>query len=328
MSKISIVVPIYNVEKYIDRCVDSLLEQNYHNYEVIFVDDGSKDGSIDRVKKKIRNRVNFKIITKENGGLSSARNYGLRFAEGEFVTFVDSDDYLDNNFLEKMIDTIGDANICCCGYQEVTEDEKFIRSVGNNFEKKSDEIIYNNIIEAINFIPNAWGKIYRREIFGKLNYPESMLFEDYAIAYKVFYKEKVRFLEEPLYFYRIRSGSIMRDFNKNIISHKFLILEEINDFLKKNKIKKNYQESYINSYLYHGLFVTSCVIINQNANGALKYINELLQVSDGKIFNISNIMKSRSLPKKVKLYLLILRKAPRLAILLKKTQNRIGGDHG
>lgn len=328
MKKISVVVPVYNVESYIEECVESLIKQDFDDYEVIFVDDGSKDNSVNKIKLKIEGYADFRIVTKANGGLSSARNFGLQYAEGEFVTFVDSDDYLDHGFLKKMLSAIGDANICCCGYTEVTDAGQFIRAVNNNFDKTSDSIIYGNVIESINFIPNAWGKIYRREIFSKLHYPEGMLFEDFAIAYKVFYQEKVKFVDEPLYYYRIRKGSIMRDFNENIIEHKFIILNNIKNFLEKNNSLALYQDSYKNGYLFHGIFVTSCIIINQKSAGGLKHIDKLRLMADGKIFRASNIIKSNSLDSKVKLYLLLLKISPRLALLLKLTQNKIGKKNG
>jgi len=328
MKKISIVVPVYNVEKYIEECVDSLLNQNYQDFEVIFVDDGSKDNSVDKIRSKIEGNADFRIVTKENGGLSSARNFGLTFAQGEFVTFLDSDDFLDKNYLSMMLEAIGDANICCCGYREITDSGQFIRDVGNNFDKSTDSNIYANVVESINFIPNAWGKIYRRDIFNKLQYPEGMLFEDFAIVYKVFYQEKVKFIDYPLYFYRIRNGSIMRDFNENIIDHKFVILKQLYEFLTANQVTEIYREAYINSYLYHGLFVTSCVIINQRATDTLKCITKVTTFADEKIFTLSNIVKSKSLGNKIKLYLLLLKISPRLALLLKSTQNKIGNRNG
>ena len=122
MKKISIIIPVYNVEKYIEECITSLLSQSYHNYEIIIVNDDTQDASIDKIRHLIDCNSNIKLVEKENGGLSSARNFGLKYATGEFITFVDSDDFIDKDFLKLMISAIGDADICSCGYKEGNEE--------------------------------------------------------------------------------------------------------------------------------------------------------------------------------------------------------------
>ncbi|HBX6124480.1 TPA: glycosyltransferase, partial [Klebsiella pneumoniae] len=222
MKKISIIIPVYNVEKYIEECITSLLSQSYHNYEIIIVNDDTQDASIDKIRHLIDCNSNIKLVEKENGGLSSARNFGLKYATGEFISFVDSDDFIDKDFLKLMISAIGDADICSCGYKEVNEEGQFIRQRNNVFFATDD--LFGKAIECINIIPNAWGKVYRKELFNDIKYPEGMLFEDYAVLYQLSYGKKIVFQDNALYNYRIRSGSIMRDFNNNIIDHKFIIL--------------------------------------------------------------------------------------------------------
>ncbi|HCC6057005.1 TPA: glycosyltransferase family 2 protein, partial [Klebsiella pneumoniae] len=153
MKKISIIIPVYNVEKYIEECITSLLSQSYHNYEIIIVNDDTQDASIDKIRHLIDCNSNIKLVEKENGGLSSARNFGLKYATGEFISFVDSDDFIDKDFLKLMISAIGDADICSCGYKEVNEEGQFIRQRNNVFFATDD--LFGKAIECINIIPNA-----------------------------------------------------------------------------------------------------------------------------------------------------------------------------
>lgn len=328
MSEITVIVPVYNVEDYIEDCIRSLMKQTYKDYEVLLVDDGSKDNSVGIIKNLIVDDERFKILHKENGGLSSARNHGLKFVKSDFVTFVDSDDFLADDFLYKMLEGIGENKICCCNYSEVTENGKFIRDVKNELSNKSVSETYGDVIEAIKFIPNAWGKVYRKSIFDKLNYPEGMLFEDFAIAYKVFFQEGISFVNESLYSYRIRKGSIMREFNDKVITHKFKILNDMKMFLQSKNLFNFYEINYNNSYIFHGVFVTSCMIINQTSTLSYKYLKELLKNTNGSIFSLTNILTSKTIPRNIKLYLTLLKIFPLSALLLKLLQNKLGETNG
>ena len=328
MSMISVVVPVYNVSKYISDCVESLLSQTYKDFEVIFVDDGSLDNSVEIIKEKIKELSNFRVVSKVNGGLSSARNYGLKYVQSEFVTFLDSDDYLNADYLSKMIQSIDDFDICCCGYNEISENNDFIRTVFNELSWEDSSDIYGDVIEAIKFIPNAWGKLYRKNVFDKLNYPEGMLFEDFAIAYKLFFNERVKFINEPLYNYRIREGSIMRAFNNNIINHKIMILKEMKCFLKNKDIYEKYERNYINSFIFHGIFVTSCVIINQSPDGVVSLLKKLKIADHEKNFTFSNLMRCKTMKFEIIIFLILIKISPSLAFSLKRIKNGIGKLHG
>ncbi|WKX27168.1 glycosyltransferase family 2 protein [Tatumella ptyseos] len=316
--KVSVIVPVYNVESYVEDCIDSLINQDFDSYEVIIVDDGSQDQSINLISRMIQRNDNFKIVKKVNGGLSSARNYGMNYIKGEFFTFVDSDDILDVNFLKRTYNSIGDADLCCTGYNEISESGNYIKTTINNFDIDKQ---YENIVEAIDFIPNAWGKLYKKSSFIEIKYPEGMLFEDFAISYEVFFNKKIIFLDDPLYNYRIRAGSIMREFNDKVISHKMLILERMKKFLIRNKIFNKYKFNYIDSYNFHGVFVTSCMIMNQRPENAYNIIRAFKKSLDKKNFNIKNILLSKKLKLNVKVFLIILSFSCRGAFLLKNAQH-------
>lgn len=318
MNSVTIVVPVYNVEKYISDCIDSILRQSYKNFEVIFVDDGSKDESLNIIKSKILGFENCRVVVKDNGGLSSARNYGMKFVTTEFVTFLDSDDCLHENFLHEMMNSIGDADICCCGYNEVTEDGGFIRVRKNSVPNNPKEDMYSKVIEAIDFIPNAWGKLYKSDVYHRLIYPEGLLFEDYAICYKLFYNVNIKVIEGCMYDYRIRNGSIMRNFNANIIGHKLQILDSMKTFLESEGVYNKYKKNYINTVIFHGLFVTACIIINQSTVGSVRLLNDINAEATSKGASIINVILSRAISKKTKFFILLLKVSPALAIKLKK----------
>lgn len=321
--KVSVIVPVYNVESFIAECIGSILVQTHSIFELIIVNDGSKDNSISNIIELVKNDSRVIIVDKTNGGLSSARNHGLNYVSGDYITFVDSDDYLHPDFLKEMLNSIGNADICSCSYNETTENGHYLRTVHNNLTHQFDGDAFSLAIESIDLIPNAWGKLYKKDIFSEISYPENLLFEDYAIAYKIFYQRKATFIDRGLYNYRIRNGSIMRTLNENIITHKFKILDELYSFLKEKKIYSLYYKSFINAYIYHGVFVTSCIVINQSDYHDVKKLERFIKKNvDNKIYSIPNLIKSGSIKLDIKVFLLLLKVSPRIAFFLKKMKSK------
>ena len=211
MPKLSIIVPVYNVEKYLCKCIDSILNQTFKDFELILVDDGSQDrcGFIcdDYAKKDCR----VKVIHKINGGLSSARNAGLDISKGEYIGFVDSDDFIERDMYESLIKAIekSEAKIAITGIQTITNNK-----VERTFYTEEEKILSS--YEALRLIlygkisVSVWNKIYHNEIFKKLRFPEGKIHEDTFIVTDI-YKDnfKVIFLNNEKYNYIIRDGSIM-----------------------------------------------------------------------------------------------------------------------
>lgn len=217
---ISIVVPIYNVEEYLPICIERIIEQSYKNLELILVDDGSPDQcpSICEKYKNIDSRI--RVLHKKNGGLSDARNAGLKIAKGKWITFIDSDDYIGFDFIKELHRAAlqNEADISICDYSSVYNNsgQEKIRS----FEKKFNNIeclknMYHPEIHGMEFV--AWGKLYRMRLFSdfQIEYPVGKLHEDMFITYKLIYlAAKIVFSNYVGYFYRIRKDSIMTsDFN-------------------------------------------------------------------------------------------------------------------
>lgn len=207
---ISVVIPVYNVEHYVKQCVDSVLCQTYSNLEVFLVDDGSTDKS-KYICDDYRNDIRVKVIHQENKGLSGARNTAIQCSTGKYIMFVDSDDYLATGCIESLYSSLieNEAEISCCGFIKVNDNgdildnEKYNNTVINRFEAQKE------LLTSKNSLTTAWGKIYKRELFDSIRYPEGRINEDVYTTYLVFDKvNKISFIDEMLYFYRENCNSI------------------------------------------------------------------------------------------------------------------------
>lgn len=169
----SIIVPVYNVEKYLDKCLASILRQTFKNFECIIIDDGSPDNSNAIIDKYVKLDQCFKVIHQKNMGLSAARNAGLDIAKGEYVVFVDSDDYIADDYLEKFALKIADtdADIVICGFIEAYKDyEK-----NKVFAAESTEVIKQNILADV-WPSYVWNKCYKKDLFTNIRFPVGKIF--------------------------------------------------------------------------------------------------------------------------------------------------------
>lgn len=214
---ISVIVPVYNVERYLHECVDSILAQTYISLEIILIDDGSSDSSgeiCDDYAKK-DNRVI--VIHKENGGLSSARNAGIDVVGGEYVTFIDSDDYIEKDMIFVLYNNLikYDANISVCSYYAsyVTSNEALIDT--NEILVLNKEQAIEQCLKGEALTVSACFKLYEKYIFDKIRYPVGKYCEDAFVIVDVLSRaEKVVVETTPKYYYRQRKGSIMHNFKR------------------------------------------------------------------------------------------------------------------
>ncbi len=209
---VSVVVPVYNTEKYIRECIDSIIEQDYSYFEIILVDDGSTDNSGKLCDEYANSFDNVSVLHKENGGLSSARNAGIDAARGDLITFIDSDDfYLVKDVIRKLVKIIDryDIDIACCNY---TSDRNAVYSDS----RRHSEISFYKKEEAISRLFDDYGircfscnKLFKKQIFNNIRFPEGKFFEDIITMYHVMENVKsLAFYDEKMYFYRKRCNSI------------------------------------------------------------------------------------------------------------------------
>lgn len=255
---ISVVVPVYNVEKYLKKCLDSIIGQTYKNLEIILVDDGSTDesGAICDVYKEKDSRI--RVVHQKNQGLSGARNTGINIANGELLGFVDSDDYITENMYERLLEVLlkNDADICICDCECIMEAGEEI--IHQEYPKLEAEAL--NKEQALQRLDGfsypywkyvtAWNKLYRKHLFDELRYPVGKKNEDEFIAHILISKaERLAVISEPLYMYVQRADSIMGGSQKKKhIDAVYALKERCNFFLERNN-KQLYKAALRMAYL-------------------------------------------------------------------------------
>lgn len=244
-AKVSVIVPVYNVEKYVVKCISSLVNQTLKDIEIIVVNDGTKDDSIKLIKQNF-NDDRIKIFNKENGGLASARNYGIKKASADYLFFVDSDDFIDENCLLDMYNTIikDKCNLVICDYYKYYEngEKEFISTIP--FYDKYDSKC------SVVSMPGAVCKLFNKKIFDKYNI-EFLLdhyFEDNAIMpFACAVAGKFSYIQKPYYYYLQRQGSIL---NQNVYNKKWEDIYDSLDNLYDSFKRYNLIEEYYNELEY------------------------------------------------------------------------------
>ncbi len=230
--KVSVIIPVYNVEEYIEKCLDSVVNQTLKEIEIIVVNDGTKDNSMKKIEKYFSDS-RIKIINKQNGGLSSARNAGLEIAKGEYISFIDSDDFIEEKMLEELYNESENADI-------VFSNNLNYNMLDNKFSKEEREFFFDKMINKGSYIcmyssAVVWNKIYKRDFLEKnnLRFIEGIIHEDDIFTIKShFLAEKVKYVKKFHYYYRInRKDSIMNNKvkNKHLENYK-VIYEQLKEF--------------------------------------------------------------------------------------------------
>lgn len=323
MKKVSIIVPIYNVEKYLRKCLDSLVNQTYQNVEILCINDGSKDNSqliIDEYENKYPNIHGY---IKENGGLSDARNYGIDKASGEYLMFVDSDDYLRNDAIELLMKKADKENsdIVVCDLDYVYEDGTIKKAYQYEFESGSPKE-NNDLI----FITNsACDKLFKKDLFDDYRFPKGMWYEDLASIPTILSKaNKISKLDEELYMYFQRQGSIVHKRDDRIFDiYKAInkVKEEILSF-KEYQGKQNIIDKFNDYYIIHGADLTTLRISNFDSkrNEYLKRNAELLEKYYPNWYS-NHLIKEMGFKKHILFFLLKKRYTKLLLRLLGKKDN-------
>lgn len=254
---ISVIVPIYNVEKYLGRCIESIVNQTYKNTEIILVDDGSPDNCPEMCDDWEKKDERIKVIHKENGGLSDARNAGLEIASGDYISFIDSDDYISTDFFSLMINAmikeksdIVECNVIKFGGNEVQINFNDKLSIKNYSTKEALKLS----IQDKDFHQHVWNKLYKSELVLDLMFPVGKLNEDEYWTYKVIGRaKKLTKINKPMYYYYQRSSSIINSkYNVKRLDGVLAIKERL-EFINKffPELSDVACESYLETCFYH-----------------------------------------------------------------------------
>lgn len=219
--KISIIVPVYNAEKYLDKCIESIINQTYSNLEIILIDDGSSDGSPKKCVDWSKKDKRIKVVHKENGGVASARNIGVQTATGKFIGFVDSDDTLEKDYYERMYNNLKkyNADISMCSYNDEYKNGKAVQ--GKTFEDgittiERMEAIKNLVLEN-NISNHLWNKLYKKNLFDGIVFPNGRKMEDLSVMYLLFEKTNLIVFEKYNGYHYLQHGdSIMGNINRSL----------------------------------------------------------------------------------------------------------------
>lgn len=247
---VSVIIPVYNVEKYLDKCVESVLNQTYNNLEIILVDDGSTDNCPGKCDEWANKDKRIKVIHKQNGGASDAKNVGLDNMTGEILMFLDADDYLTLDTIEILLNLMikHNADVSCGTYIKVDENYSPLSKCNNKEliyiyenDNKFDFLIEHGI-ECV--VP--WGKLYKKFVFNKLRYPFGKITEDeYVVHQYIDRAKKIVYINKPLYFYLQRSTSVMGcKFSKKNLDAFGAFLGRIEFFKNKNLSAKHEKYAY------------------------------------------------------------------------------------
>lgn len=227
--KISVIVPVYNMEKKLRRCLDSLINQTLREIEIIVINDGSKDGSLNIIKSYAQNNSNIVIIDRENRGISASRNEGIEHANGKYIGFVDSDDYVELNMFEQLYNVIenNSADIVVCNYKIFNENNSSV--IYEEVTSKTDINTFKKnprMVNDIHYMP--WNKLYKRELFDCVTFPINTKYEDLSTIIKVFSKaNKIVPCKEFLYNYLLNENGETLTIDERI----FDIIDILNDIV-------------------------------------------------------------------------------------------------
>lgn len=253
---VSVIVPVYKVEQYLDRCLKSLVNQSYSNIEIILVDDGSPDRCYQICEDWARRDPRIKVVHKTNGGLSDARNRGLEFSNGSYICFVDSDDYVAKKYIEVLHNLISNnhTEMSAVSHKEVfsvkqeRDDNITHEEITTVFEGKDAirQLFSNNT-----FANYAWNKMYKRELFENIRFPVEKKMEDLGTTYKLLLTAKrIAYSTDVLYYYYQREDSILHKVNLDFYRDKFELSRE-----RYEKIQSIYPDLKENDFFYLGVLL-------------------------------------------------------------------------
>jgi len=306
---ISVIIPVFNAENYLSRTFESLKFQSYENLEFLFIDDGSSDNSKDMIRDFINKDKRGRLLSKENGGPASARNLGIKSANGDFVAFIDADDSIDMNYIKILYSNIEAANICVCKYEKNNINGSFVPNWPNQklelSGRRAASKIYENDSHVMCISP--WCKLFRYEFIKKYKFPEGIMAEDEALAYIIFYEaNRVVFLPNVLYKYY---SNVNSDSNRFIaikaIDMCSIFFRQYTYFQKRDSVlaKIAYFNYFDNFYAYLYLLKKSNLevhneLFEKNSANKYSFFKYFLRAPIKSVMTLLRIIRYRFAPSK------------------------------
>ena len=319
---VSVIVPIYNVENYIDKCVESICNQSYENIEVILVDDGSPDQCPTICDEWGRRDSRVRVVHKKNGGLSSARNAGIALAKGSYLAFIDGDDFVSKDYIETLIYACEENNVkvSACGYVEYYSENKQIIRCGESTYAISGEEAIKDIFTMKNDIHVvAWNKLYAKELFEEndILYPVGKIHEDVFTTYKFFANvDKVIYVNKPCYYYVQREGSII---NQSFNPKRLQLLDAIEDI---RPFVNEHSPIYDTEFAFY-TFLNYLTVINSMADSDYKDRKMYKKIVSMIDTVVPQIRQTKYLSKKYILTLLFLKSGMTGFYMIRKIYQRV-----
>ena len=314
MDLVSVAVPIYNVEEYLERCIKSILAQTYKNLEIMLINDGSPDNSKAIMERYAKKDKRIKCFYKENGGLADVRNYAVKHAKGKFLCYVDSDDWIIPTFVEKMVTKMvnENADLVACEFDRVYN------------KKVTKNVINIDIVKGFK-VPSAWNKLYKLELMKKydISFPKGMWYEDLAgTSPYVMNAKKISIVNESLYMYYQNNNSIMHTYDDRIFQI-YEVLDTIEEYAKTNNLYQENKEGIEFANVYHVLIGT-VFRFSFHKDFSVKGIRKIVHYVEKKYPKwYTNTTTKKCLPIHYKMYLWLVKKHTfRLLYVLFKLFNR------
>lgn len=295
---VSVIVPIYNVEQYLEECFESIKNQSYENIEIILVDDGATDSSGKIADRLAKNHKKTQVIHKKNGGLSDARNAGMKIAKGEYITFVDSDDMISVDFIDTLL------NLAVSTGADIAQGNNSRKIEGLSKGSKQTATLTGNdafvaLMKYKTISPTAWGKLYKASLFrdNAIEFPVGRIHEDTAVLYKLIYlAANVSCINTVLYFYRMNDNSIMTaSYTERHYSSVVKYHEELDEFIAENNIAVDMKVIYKHKALRLLSVLNKLALANERTGTYQTFLRDYksLSVEAGALVCIAGILPAR-----------------------------------
>ena len=250
---ISLIIPVYKVEKYLEKCIQSVINQTYENLQIILVDDGSPDNCGKICDEYAKKDHRIEVIHKSNGGLSDARNKGLEIAKGEYIGFVDSDDYIEADMYEVLYNLLKqyNADVSICNFYTVSQGKISIKNADNGINEYNRIEILKEILLDKNIQSYAWNKLYKKELFDEIKYPIGKKYEDIGTTFYLLEKcNKIVVTGKSEYYYINRQDSIVNNVTESTITDYIELIMQRYDYIEENiKELSSYNKDYLKRIL-------------------------------------------------------------------------------